>query len=531
VTVRRFSRSPECYLIVKGDGISEILGLITSPISDAAPFGANINYEPEFDTLKAEIGKLGNLDLDVIEKASHSLLKSKAKDVRVLAFLSFVYVRRDQWEQLADVFDGMAQLAEKNFDALQPDRERAKQLAFKWLSEDRFAGSLEEKKPSEADYDHIARLLAALTKLKPILEQKFPDAPPFPSELIKKTTQWEKVCKPKPVATPAATPAPGAAASGGSGTAGSAEPMDTPKQAQASGRKAAAFLIEKEPQKPMGYRLMRCLRWDIMEKAPPAENGKTQLAPPPPQQRTFFQTIVAQQDWKGALDKAEAAFGGASNHVWLDLQRIIVIACERLGEPYAQVRAAVLFETASFVRRLPEIATLSFSDGSPFCDEMTKSWLSSDVQSVFSAGKRSGGGDGSAAADSFNKEVEEANALSTAGKLEEAIDLVQNGIRSSRCERDSFRRSMLVATLLLRANQPDIAVSVLEMLDQKTATYNLAAWDPELAVEAWGALVSAYRAAKTGKPPNILLALQEKQNSILTKVSYIDPKKAFLLTK
>jgi type VI secretion system protein VasJ len=529
VTIRRFSRSPESYFIVKGDGISEILGLITSPISDAAPFGANINYEPEFDTLKAEIGKIGNLDLDVIEKASLSLLKSKAKDVRVLAFLSFVYVRRDQWEQLADVFDGMAQLAEKNFDALQPDRERAKQLSFKWLSEDRFAGSLEEKKPSEADYDHIARLLAALLKLKPILEQKFPDAPPFPSELIKKATLWEKECKPKPVAPPPAASAPGATASG-SGAAVSAEPMDTPKQAQANGRKAAAFLIEKEPQKPMGYRLMRCLRWDIMEKAPPAENGKTQLAPPPPQQRTFFQTIISQQDWKGALDKAEAAFGGASNHVWLDLQRIIVTACERLGEPYMQVRSAVLFETAAFVRRLPEIATLSFSDGSPFCDEMTKSWLSSDVQSALGAGKQSGGG-GSAASDSFNKEVEEANALSAAGKLEEAIDLVQNGIRSSRCERDSFRRSMLVATLLLRANQPDIAVSVLEMLDQKTATYNLAAWDPELAVEAWGALVSAYKAAKTGKAPNILLTLQEKQNSILTKVSYIDPKKAFLLTK
>jgi hypothetical protein len=69
------------------------------------------------------------------------------------------------------------------------------------------------------------------------------------------------------------------------------------------------------------------------------------------------------------------------------------------------------------------------------------------------------------------------------------------------------------------------------MLDQKTASFNLAVWDPELAVEAWGALVGAYRAARTGKPPNILLALQEKQNSILTKVSYIDPKKALLLSK
>jgi type VI secretion system protein VasJ len=306
--------------------------------------------------------------------------------------------------------------------------------------------------------------------------------------------------------------------------------MDTPKQAQASARKVAAFLIEKEPQKALGYRLMRSVRWDIMEKAPPAENGKTLLAPPPPQQRTFFRNIVAQQEWKIALEKAEAAFGGGSNHLWLDLQRIIVTACERLGEPFVAVRAAVLLETAAFVRRIPELPSLSFSDGSPFCDERTKTWITTESQTIFGAGKNGAASSGDWA-DTVAKEQDAANLLFASGKIEEAIDLVQNGIRSARSERDSFRRSMLVASLLLKANQPDIAVSVLEMLDQKTASYNLAAWEPELAVEAWSALVSAYRAAKTGKPQPIQLALLEKQNSILTKVSYIDPKRALVLNK
>jgi hypothetical protein len=56
-------------------------------------------------------------------------------------------------------------------------------------------------------------------------------------------------------------------------------------------------------------------------------------------------------------------------------------------------------------------------------------------------------------------------------------------------------------------------------------------WDPDLAVEAWSLLVQAYRAARAGKPANIQVSLQEKQNSILTKVSYIDPKKALQLNK
>jgi type VI secretion system protein VasJ len=460
----------------------------------------------------------------MIETIATKILKEKAKDVRVLSFLAYTAVRNDNWEALADVFDGLAQLAAKNFDAMQPDRERAKELAFKWLSEDRFTGALADKKPAEADYPHIARLLDALAKIKPVLEQKFPQAAPFPGELQRNAIVWEKASKPKPAA-----PAAGAA-SGQAGAASAAEPMETPKQAMGIVRKPALFLIEKEPQRPMGYRLMRSLRWDIIDKLPPAESGKTQLPGPVPQQRAYFQGLVAAQDWKTALEKAEAAFTAASNHLWLDLQRTIVMSCEKLGEPYAAVRAAVLLETVSFVKRLPAIVSLCFADGTPFCEEATKTWISIEAQALFAANGAASSTPASSG-DPFEKEARKVDELVAAGKIEEAIDLVQGGIRSSKCERDSFRRSILVASLLLKAKQADIAVSVLERLDQKSGEYNLDKWEPDLAVEAWSALVAAYKAARAGKPPNIQVSLQEKQNTILTKVSYIDPKKAFQLTK
>jgi type VI secretion system protein VasJ len=460
----------------------------------------------------------------LIETTAAKILKEKAKDIRVLSFLAYTAVRKDNWEALADIFDGLSKLGVKNFDALQPDRERAKELAFKWLSEDRFTGALADKKPSETDHQQIARLLDALSTLKPTLEKKFPQGSPFPSELHRNAVAWEKACKPKPVS------AAGSATQGQTaGAAPSAEPMETPKQAMGIARRAALFLIEKEPQKPMGYRLMRSLRWDILEKTPPAEAGKTQLPGPVAQQHTYLNGLLAQQDWKNAIEKAEAAFAAASNHLWLDLQRIVSMACEKLGEPYREVRSAVNLETAFFVKRLPGITALFFADGSPFCDEATKKWLSSEVGAVFAA-------EGSGAAivqtsDLFEKETEKVNELVGSGKIEEAIDLVQNGIRTAKSERYSFRRSMLVGTLLLKAKQADIAVSVLEMLDQKAGVFSLDKWDPDLAVEAWSLLVQAYKAARSGKPANIQVSLQEKQNSILTKVSYIDPKKALQLNK
>jgi type VI secretion system protein VasJ len=511
-------------LIFSGGPISELLSLIIEPISDAQPYGGNINHDADFDTLKTEFGKIGNLDVGLIETTAAKILKEKAKDIRVLSFLAYTAVRKDNWEALADIFDGLAQLCVKNFDALQPDRERAKELSFKWLSEDRFTGALADRKSSEADHPQVVRLCDALSRLKPLLEQKFPQGSPFPAELQRNAMAWEKACKPKPVAA-AGSPTQGQQ----TGTVPSAEPMETPKQAMGIARRAILFLIEKEPQKPMGYRLMRGLRWDILEKAPPAEAGKTQLPGPAVQLRSHLTGLLAQQDWKNVLEKAESAFASASNHLWLDLQRFVSMACEKLGEPYREVRSSVILETAYLMKRLPDITALLFADGSPFCDEGTKKWLSSEVRAIFAA-------DGSAAApvpaaDLFEKETGKVNELVSSGKIEEAIDLVQSGIRTAKCERDSFRRSMLVGTLLLRAKQADIAVSVLEMLDQKAGVFSLDKWDPDLAVEAWALLVQAYKAARAGKPANIQVLLQEKQNSILTKVSYIDPKKALQLTK
>jgi type VI secretion system protein VasJ len=524
LTEQVFSSGQHYFAQREGDIISELLTIITTPIPGAQPMGANINYDADFEALKTELGKIGNLDLALIESAATRVLREKAKDIRVFAFLSYALLRNDSWEGLADLFDGFAQLSAKDFDAMQPDRPRAKELGLKWLSEDRFTTALVDKRPAEADYSHISRLLDALNKLKPLLEQKFPGVTVFPAELHKNTIAWEKACKPKPVA---AAPAGGAA-----GAAAQAEVMETPKQAQALARKGALFLIEKEPQKPMGYRLMRSLRWDLIEKAPPAEGGKTQLPGPNPQQRTFFQGVLAQQDWKTAIEKVEAAFAAASNHVWLDLQHIAAVAAEKLGEPYAAVRSTVLFETAWLLKRVPDITGLNFTDGTPFCEEVTKTWLNTEVKAVLSAG---GGGAETAASastdDPLSRDMQKVNELVGSGQMEEAIDLVQRGIRSARSERESFRRSILVSSLLLKAKQPDIAVSMLEMLDQKIASYSVDKWEPDLAVEAWSVLVQAYKVAKAGKAANILLSLQERQNTILTKVSYIDPKKALLLNK
>lgn len=515
---------------------SELLSTITSPIAEDNPFGENINYDPDFDVLKSEVGKLGNIDYDLVEEKSHTLIKKKSKDLRVLSFLSFVYLRNEDWESLSDIFDGLTQLAEKDYEALFPKRARAKQMAFKWLSEQRYVDILATKKPTEGVYEHTQRLVESLTKLKTILEEKFPDGSPFPSGLFKTAQKWEKATKPKPKPEPASATQPAAP---GTPSAAARTPtqqpsaqatvMETPKDAQSEGRKVAMLLIEKEPEKPMGYRLIRSLRWDLIEKAPPAEGGKTRMEPPTAERKTFLQNLIAKEDWGQALATAEKAFGSGPTHYWLDLQRISATACKNLGKSYDAIHDAICLETALFLKRIPEIQELSYSDGSPFCDEATKDWIDSDVSAVLSSSDGDVSRRKSVKDDPLNEEKKEINALVSKGKTEDAIEILQKKIHETGSERINFKRSLMLCNLLFSVKHADIALAILEHLHEKIDKYNLDKWEPDLAIETWCLLARAYKIVGSSKSQNIQIALQEKQNIILNRLSCLDPKSALKL--
>ena len=497
--------------------------------------GANINYDPDFDVIKNEMGKLGGCDWDAVRNRSISVLKNKCKDIRVISFLALVFLKNSNWEELADLFEGLALLSVNGVAPLHPEREVAKNNAIKWLGDLKFADALNDKKPVETDHDHCVRLVNALESFKTVCAAGFTGGSPFPSAFLKAAQGWQKVSQPKPAETAPVPASAGAAAvasygAGTSNVAVTAEPLDTPKQAQLLVRKAATALIDKEPQRPMGYRIMRAVRWDMLEKVPPSEGGKTQLPAPRAEQRAYFATLLSQKDWKNILEKGEKAFTGEANHVWLDLQRLIVTACKELGDQYADVRQALIAECAALVRRIPGLLELTFVDGTPFCDGATKDWIAAELKS---SGQGTESSTSAAQSESQSKvaiEQKEVNAMLATGSVGKALDYLHGAIRNSSNERDNFRRSQLLSTILISAKQPDIAVSILESLNSKISAYHLDTWDPELAVEAWTILYKAYGLSKNNKTPPIQIALQEKQNTILGNISRIDPTKAFSLT-
>ena len=92
--------------------------------------------------------------------------------------------------------------------------------------------------------------------------------------------------------------------------------------------------------------------------------------------------------------------------------------------------------------------------------------------------------------------------------------------------RENFRRSLLIAGILLKASQADSAVLILESLSTKTEQIDLDLWEPELAIETGVLLLKAYREAKMSAEIR-----QNRQKLVLNRILRLDPVKWLHINK
>jgi hypothetical protein len=175
--------------------LSDFLQAITAPLAGDSPFGSDVNHDPDYERLKGEMGKLGDIDASTVEALSFKILAEKSKDIRALAFLAYAVLRRGDFGKMADVFCALADYCGGSFGQIFPQREGAKLAALRWLSEPRFAGQCEKAAPSALDTQHIARLEEAVLKLRAALDSKFSDSAPPLSPLYKRVIGWKKAAE------------------------------------------------------------------------------------------------------------------------------------------------------------------------------------------------------------------------------------------------------------------------------------------------------------------------------------------------
>lgn len=505
----------------------DILELGKHPISDDKPGGDDARYEPEYDELQAQIEKLssatagGEVDWKQVVKLAYVILSKKSKDIKVASYLGVALVHLKEVEGLSTGAQILLDLVNGFWDTMFPAKKRMRGRfnAVTWWS-DHAENYLKEYEGPELAQATAETLNQRLKDLDAALADKSEDAPMLnqlmgyasglpikaPEEQAREQAdqqaqqEAEAQSKAHQEATDAAVEAAAQSVSPPPAPAG---PASTP---QAVGdiashdeyRKAlkeglgelsvvADYLLTNDPADRVGYRLRRIVAWLPIPALPPANDGKTMIPPPDAVEKDSIVHLLESRDFAKALEGAESRVG--QYLFWLDLSRLTAEALDGLGGDYRDARLAVEAETALFVKRLGGLENLGFSDGTPFADRKTKSWIKS-LNREESAGLP----DPATADDPSKQAFVKAQALAKDKKIFDAVSVLQNSLKSTSSGRARFLLRLGMIRLLTEVDQGGLARAHVEEVLEHIEDFRLEQWEPDLALNGYTAAYEALTA-------------------------------------
>lgn len=497
----------------------DILELGKHPISDAKPAGDDARYEPEYDELQGEIEKLssatagGEVDWKQIVKLAYVILSKKSKDIKIASYLGVALVHLKEVEGLSTGAQILLDLVNGYWDTLYPAKKRIRGRfnAITWWSDngENYLKSYDGPEIPQATAETLTKRLADLdaalsdkSEDAPMLNQlrNYADRLPVkaPEEQAKEqaeaqaqqqaqakeqahqeATDTAVEAAAQSVAPPTAPSGPAAVPQAVGDISSHEEYRTALKNGLAGISGVADYLLTNDPADRVGYRIRRIVAWLPVLALPPATDGKTLIPPPDAVVKDSIVHLLESRDFAGALQAAESRVG--QYLFWLDLSRLTVEALDGLGGDYQNAKLAVEAETALYVKRLGGLENLGFSDGTPFADRKTKSWLKS-LNREESAGLAVGGGD-----DPSQQAFAKAQELAKNKKIFDAVTVLQNSLKSTSSGRARFLLRLGMIRLLSDVDQGGLARAHVEEVLEHIKEFRLEQWEPDLALSGYTA--------------------------------------------
>ena len=249
--------------------------------------------------------------------------------------------------------------------------------------------------------------------------------------------------------------------------------------------RGAGVLRDSDRTDARPYRLVRSVRWDAMQQAPPNDGEQTRIQPPTSQRCDYLRGLLDEGDTAMLIQHAEDSFQQPPFHFWLDLQRLLVRAMDAEGDAYAAARASVTADIVQLVQRIPDLPDLTFADGTPFADASTRAWISDEVEAATAGG---GGPD-----DAVATAIQAAQSTLASDGLSAALHELQQAPVGNG-QRSAFRVRLAKGQLCLRSDESRLALPLLEALSDDLDTAGARDFDHTLAVDTWCALYRACQA-------------------------------------
>jgi type VI secretion system protein VasJ len=248
----------------------------STPISGDSPAGINARYEPEFEQLQAEVGKLenpagGEVRWQDVVQLSETLLGAKTKDMLVATYYTYGLLQQRGYQGLLEGLGTIYSMCTSFWEGLFPELKRlwARESALDWLI-DRVQAHLEKAPPPGSEETPVLEsAVATVDELEKYLNERFetpnPKIAAFSRALAAKAAEASGGgATEAPSASAEAAPATAAAATGGGGGSMSSGPITNRKVAFERLKEVADYLRRTEPHSPVAYLVQRAIKWGDM---------------------------------------------------------------------------------------------------------------------------------------------------------------------------------------------------------------------------------------------------------------------------
>lgn len=496
-----------------------------APLDSSQPTGEDPGYDDDFQRIREEVNKLSGIDTGLICSLAEKLLTGVSKDLRVITFYAWARLHQDGEAGFAEGLELLAGMLQRYGTQLHPLRERSRKSALEWLGSSRVLDSLSLY--PEVDGAIMQRIAAALL-LTDHAVQGFDEGsrPQFlglyqalenrlaqnggAGSLVPQTSREEST-----VAASSATSAPAmnAVSSG----------RDLLDQAKVLAR----YLRDQSGGWLAGHHLMKSVRWDTLTELPPLDaTGRTRLASPKPDHRAHLKRLYLQQSWSELLEQSDSLFAQGVNHLWLDVQWYACQALMKLDSD--TVRADILCrDLKGLLARLPGLEALSFNDGTPFADEVTRNWINEKVLDDIGSWRDEPVSIAATSGDDILALEPEVLQLADSEGMEAALNWLQArpGYTSPR---DKWLMRLLMARVSEQYGKNEMALHLLGELDGSARALTLEQWTPELMFEVKARRLKLLR-LKASRSEADKNRLQPEMDVLLAGLIALDPARATVL--
>jgi len=491
--------------------IMELLDIGKKPIPGPNPEGRDVRSESIYDNLFSEINKSSSISAsspvqwERVVELSRRILEEYSKDILVCSYLCVGLLKTKGLRGLAIGFHIYRDLLEVYWDSMFPPKKRmrGRLSALEWWI-DTLEDSLSGMQPEVWRQHDMDNIFADLDAINTFLGENIdepPDLRPVISligsllqpEEIKteeaKTKSAEEIKKQEPAQVQTTVSQQQYAIP--LSDIVTTDDVDRAMRVIFDAiRKVCNALVSQRPLPALYFRLNRFVAWATVDCLPVSDSdGKTMLPPPEEQLQGTLKTLYRETKWQELLESAEVRI--PEFLFWIDLNRYVTESLEHLNQK--DIAREIEQETVLYTNRLKGIEKLSFSDGTPFADEITREWLE-NIKNNYNTKQNARQSELTGYfEETLKKDTEEAESIAAVGDISGALRVLRDKIGSATSERERFIREIWFCRFLLKIEQVKLSMPYFRKLLSYIDTYKTELWEPLLAIDAYKTILSGLK--------------------------------------